>query len=153
LLSALEFRDGVRVIELTIRAASRDEVEQILLLWQVAGENVDRPVDRREAVAQLLDRDPRSLLVAVEGEQLVGTLIAGWDGWRAHLYRLAVLPEYRRRGIARSLLEAAAERLTTLGASRLDAMVVDSNEDGQRLWGAAGYSPQPNWRRWVQHVT
>lgn len=141
------------MIELEIRAASRDEVEQILQLWQVAGENVDRPVDRREAVERLLDRDPESLLVAVEGAQLVGTVIAGWDGWRAHLYRLAVVPEHRRRGIARSLLDAAAERLIALGASRLDAMVVDSNADGQRLWLAAGYAPQPNWRRWVQHVT
>lgn len=140
------------MIEVQIRAAARHEVEQILALWQVAGENADRPVDRREAVEQLLDRDPESLLVAVEGEQLVGTLIAGWDGWRAHLYRLAVLPDRRRRGIGRMLLEAATERLTALGACRLDAMVLDSNEDGRRLWGAAGYVAQPNWRRWVQHV-
>jgi len=55
--------------------------------------------------------------------------------------------------ISRSLLDAAAARLITLGASRLDAMVVDSNADGQRLWTAAGYAPQQNWRRWVQHVS
>jgi GNAT superfamily N-acetyltransferase len=66
---------------------------------------------------------------------------------------LAVLPAHRCRGLARALLAAATERLTALGASRLDAMVVDSNEDGRRLWGAAGYSPQPNWRRWVQHIS
>lgn len=79
-------------------------------------------------------------------------MIAGWDGWRAHLYRLAVLPEHRRKGVARALLDAATERLVSLGASRLDAMVLEGNEDGQQLWDAAGYAPQPNWRRWVQHV-
>lgn len=135
-----------------IRAVRPREVEQVLELWRVAGENADRPVDRRESVDRLIDRDGGSLLVALDGEQIVGTLIAGWDGWRAHLYRLAVLPEHRRRGIARALLDAAAERLIALGAGRLDAMVLEGNDDGQRLWDAAGYAPQPNWRRWVREV-
>lgn len=138
--------------EWEIRPASPDEVHEVLALWPVAGENADRPVDRREAVDRLLARDPDSLLVARDGERIVGTVIAGWDGWRAHLYRLAVLPDHRRRGVARALLDAAAERLTALGASRLDAMVLDGNEDGGRLWEAAGYAPQPNWRRWVRYI-
>ena len=138
--------------DVEIRAAASNQVEQVLHLWQVAGENADRPTDRREAVDRLLERDPESLLLAVEGERVVGTLIAGWDGWRAHLYRLAVLPENRRQGVARALLDAATERLVSLGASRLDAMVLEGNEDGQQLWDAAGYAPQTNWRRWVQHV-
>ena len=37
-------------------------------------------------------------------DRVVGTVIAGWDGWRAHLYRLAVAPDLRGRGIARQLL-------------------------------------------------
>ena len=104
--------------------------------------DADRPRDRREAVDRLLERDPESLLLAVEDERILGTLIAGWDCWRAHLYRLAVLPEYRRRGIARVLLDAAAERLVSMGASRLDAMVLEGNVDGQRLWDAAGYAEE-----------
>lgn len=135
-----------------VRAALPDEVEEILELWRVAGENTERPTDRRDAVDRLLERDPGAVLVAVEDGRVVGTVIAGWDGWRAHLYRLAVLPQERRRGIARALLDAASRRLTALGARRLDAMVLEGNDGGRHLWDAAGYTRQPNWRRWIREV-
>jgi len=75
--------------------------------------------------------------------------LAGTAG-RAHLYRLAVHPAARRRGIAQALLDAGAERLSSLGATRLDAMVLEGNELGQALWQASGYSPQAEWRRWIK---
>ncbi len=40
---------------------------------------------------------------------IVATLIAAWDGWRGNMYRLAVAPELRREGIARTLVEAGEE--------------------------------------------
>jgi ribosomal protein S18 acetylase RimI-like enzyme len=40
----------------------------------------------------------------------VGTLVAAWDGWRGNMYRLAVLPEHRRAGIGRELVDAGYER-------------------------------------------
>jgi ribosomal protein S18 acetylase RimI-like enzyme len=84
--------------------------------------------------------------------QLVGSVIAGWDGWRAHLYRLAVRPDRRREGIGRALLAAAEERFAEFGASRLDAMVLDGNDLARPAWLAAGYTPQPEWSRWVKYV-
>ena len=42
--------------------------------------------------------------LAADGEHIVGSVIAGWDGWRCHLYRLAVAPARRREGIGRALL-------------------------------------------------
>ncbi len=43
-----------------------------------------------------------------------------------------------------------AQAVLTLGATRLDAMVLEGNELGQALWHAAGYSPQAQWRRWTK---
>jgi ribosomal protein S18 acetylase RimI-like enzyme len=68
------------------------------------------------------------------------------------LYRLAVHPDARRRGIGRALLNAGTARLKELGATRIDAMVLDDNELGQSLWRQTGYQPQENWRRWVKPV-
>ena len=95
-------------------------------------------------------RDPAALLLAEDGAQLVGSVIAGWDGWRGHLYRLAVHPDRRRAGVGRTLLNAAEARLAALGAQRFDAMVLDGNELGPRLWEAAGYRRQGDWGRWVK---
>jgi ribosomal protein S18 acetylase RimI-like enzyme len=138
---------------ITIRVATADDVDSLLALWAIAAENASRPRDSAEAVRSLLARDPEACLVACADGQLVGSLIAGWDGWRAHLYRLAVHPDARRRGIGRALLDAGARRLQELGATRLDAMVLDDNELGQSLWRRAGYKPQANWRRWVKPVS
>ena len=69
----------------TIRSATLDDVEALLVFWADAAENADRPSDDAEVVRALLDRDPEALLVADDGGRVVGTVIAGWDGWRAHL--------------------------------------------------------------------
>src|SRR5690349_14689626 len=68
-------------------------------LWQEAAENGSRPPDTRQAVLALLSRDPEALIVAEHDGVLIGSVIAGWDGWRYHLYRLAVRPNWRRQGV------------------------------------------------------
>lgn len=137
---------------LTLRPAVTHDVDDVLDLWRCAAENAQRPADSRAAVEALLVRDPGALILAEEDDMVVGSIIAGWDGWRHHLYRLAVHPTHRRRGIGRALLTAAEERLTTLGATRLDAMVLDTNDLGHRLWEASGYARQEEWSRWVRVV-
>jgi ribosomal protein S18 acetylase RimI-like enzyme len=136
----------------TLRTATPDDLDAILGLWRDAAENRSRPADTRESVAGLLDRDPLALVVAVDqvSGELVGTIIVGWDGWRGHLYRLAVRPDRRREGIGQLLIRASEDRCQALGASRIDAMVLDNNDLGQTIWVAAGYTKQHDWRRWVK---
>jgi ribosomal protein S18 acetylase RimI-like enzyme len=134
-----------------IRTASVNDVPSLLALWESAAENESRPADTREAVLALLHRDPAAVLVACTADgELVGSLIAGWDGWRYHLYRLAVRPDWRRQGVGSALLDAAEARFQALGATRADAMVLSGNSLGQRLWRASGYTEQRGWRRWVK---
>ena len=135
----------------SLRVATSADVPGLLSLWAEAAENDSRPTDTREAVLALLSRDPDAVIVAAEDHgELAGSVIAGWDGWRYHLYRLAVRPAWRRRGVGRALLSAAEDRFEALGATRADAMVLVSNDLGQRLWQASGYSEQAQWRRWVK---
>lgn len=135
-----------------LRTATKQDIDALLAFWNVAAEDADRPTDRRDAVETLIARDPDALLIALINDRIVGCVIAGWDGWRAHLYRLAVHPDHRRQGLARQLLEVAEQRLIDLGAIRLDAMVLNDNQLGQRLWSASGYASQTSWSRWVKPV-
>lgn len=138
------------MVEPVLRTARPDDCERLIDFWAVAGENDGRPEDRPDLVARLLEHDPASVILAEVDGELVGTVVAGWDGWRANLYRLAVAPHLRRRGLARRLLVSAEERLAALGAERASAMVLEHNLAGQAVWRAHGYSGQDEWRRWVR---
>ncbi|MFJ9566684.1 GNAT family N-acetyltransferase [Streptomyces fuscichromogenes] len=135
--------------ELRIRAAVPDDLDTVLDFWKTAAEGTSIS-DDRGGTDRLLATDPEALLLAELDGELVGTVIAGFDGWRCHLYRLAVHPERRRRGIGAALLTAADERFARLGGRRADAMVLVRNETAHHAWRAAGYQSQEQWRRWVK---
>ncbi|MFI9831336.1 GNAT family N-acetyltransferase [Streptomyces sp. NPDC051913] len=138
--------------DLHIRAAEPEDLDRVLAFWRTAAEGTSIS-DDRDGVERLVARDPEALILAERSGELVGTVIAGFDGWRCHLYRLAVHPERRRQGIGSALLAAAEERFVELGGRRGDAMVLVRNETGQAAWRAAGYEPEEKWRRWVKHLT
>ncbi|MFE9044479.1 GNAT family N-acetyltransferase [Streptomyces sp. NPDC007818] len=136
-----------------IRTAAPSDAESVLAFWRDSAEGTSIS-DDVDGVRRLLDRDPEALILAVDGDdRIVGSVIAGWDGWRASLYRLAVLPSYRRRGLSKVLLKAAEDRFAALGGRRADAMVLEANERAHLAWGAAGYERQDQWRRWVKPFT
>jgi len=137
-----------------LRSAGDDDVEAVLRLWQQAGA---RPglTDDAASVRLLMARDPMALIVAEAGTggELVGTLVAGFDGWRANLHRLVVHPQWRRRGVGLALVEEAERRLVAQGAKRAGATVVLEDAQALGFWEAAGYTPQPGTRRHVKNLT
>jgi ribosomal protein S18 acetylase RimI-like enzyme len=80
----------------------------------------------------------------------VGSVIAGWDGWRGSLYRLAVVPDYRRHGLGRRLLDEAERRLASSGASRLQAIVVETDAQAAAFWRASDWEEQVERLRFVK---
>ncbi|WP_408641009.1 GNAT family N-acetyltransferase [Streptacidiphilus rugosus] len=145
---------GGRMELLRTRHAGVDDVDAVLAFWKEAAEGTSIS-DDVAGVTRLVERDPEALILAEHTGNggIVGSVIAGWDGWRASLYRLAVHPDHRRQGISRLLLDAAHTRFLAAGARRTDAMVLVDNELGQSAWSAAGYQREDHWRRWVRPLS
>ncbi len=125
---------------LVVRPCEPEDAAAVLALWAVARSDHATTSDRAEDVERLIAETPSVLLVAENGDrEIVGVLIAAWDGWRGNMYRLAVHPKHRRQGIARRLLDAGEEHLRRLGARRVTALVGYDDEVAGAFWDAAGY--------------
>ena len=126
-------------------------MEQVLELWRRAAAEPS-VTDAADALRQRLERDRDLFLLAWDRGRLVGTLIGGWDGWRGHLYRLAVEPGCRRSGIARRLVASVEVRLRKLGAVRIDGIVVKRNRAGSVFWRELGYRHHVEVARYVKDL-
>jgi len=135
-------------VQTDLRPATPDDVERVLTFWLHAAEPTS--TDSAEALAGLLRHDPGALIVAETDGRIVGSVIAGWDGWRGAIYRLAVDPEHRRRGLGQSLLRAAEERLTALGGRRVHAIVVEANANAVAFWDATDWEHQAGQLRFAK---
>jgi ribosomal protein S18 acetylase RimI-like enzyme len=120
-----------------IRPAEADDLDAVLELWGGARSSHAVTQDAPERVAAAIAAG--ALLVAEVDGDVVGALIAAFDGWRGNMYRLAVAPSFRRHGIARRLVEAGEKRLRSLGAPRVTALVAFDDTAARDFWVAAGY--------------
>jgi ribosomal protein S18 acetylase RimI-like enzyme len=136
-------------MSVTIRTAVVADLPLVLRLWRVADAEPTH-TDDLASLTQLVAHDAGALLVADEGGQLVGSVIAGWDGWRGSIYRLAVASDRRREGLGRSLLAAAEERLLAVGAVRTQAIVVESDARAVGFWCTSGWEQQADRLRFVK---
>jgi ribosomal protein S18 acetylase RimI-like enzyme len=124
---------------ITIRAATNDDSGAVLRFWHSSAYG-ESPTDDDKALSVLRQSDGGAMLLAVDGNRIIGSIIAGWDGWRGNLYRLAVLDAYRQRGIGAMLVREAEKRLRALGARRIGAIVEVDNDRGRAFWEAQGYA-------------
>lgn len=124
---------------IAIRGCRAEDVPAVLELWAGARSDHASTSDRLEDVEALLADSPAALLVAETEREIVGALIAGWDGWRGNMYRLAVRDGRRRQGIGLALVRAGEDYLRQCGVRRVTALVAFEDEAAGGFWESAGY--------------
>jgi len=138
--------------EITIRRCTDADIDAVLRLWSLARSRHAGTPDRREDVEGLVKDSPAALLVAEAEGEVVGAVIAGWDGWRGNIYRLATHPDYRRLGIGLRLTRAAESYFRDQGGGRVTALVAFDDEAAGAFWDAAGYPPDDEIGRRVRNI-
>jgi ribosomal protein S18 acetylase RimI-like enzyme len=123
---------------ITVRRCRPSDLPAVLELWAQARSDHASTPDRLADVERLVEDSPAALLVAERDDDVVGALIAAWDGWRGNMYRLAVRNGHRRQGIGLALTRAGEEYLRGCGARRVTALVAFDEAAGG-FWEAAGY--------------
>jgi ribosomal protein S18 acetylase RimI-like enzyme len=132
-----------------IRVCRVDEAEALLRLWRQAEATVSA-TDTVEDVRRVLAGGPACILVAETAGQVIGSVIGTFDGWRGNIYRLAVHPTFRRRGIARALVAEVERQLAEQGARRITALVEKEHGWATAFWSAVGYGEDARIVRFVR---
>jgi ribosomal protein S18 acetylase RimI-like enzyme len=138
--------------ETLIRPVREDELTAVLQMWQAAEVTPPSVSDSIEGLTRLIREPAALLLVATIDDQIVGSVIGGWDGWRGNIYRLAVTPEHRRQGIARRLVAKITKELFAKGATRLSALVEHEHRWAIDFWDSVsdlGYDRDPKFVRYI----
>ena len=124
-----------------IKVMSISDYEQVHKLWSSCkGVGLSYPDDSQEGIAKFLSRNPNTCFVAEDGQEMIGTILAGNDGRRGYIYHTAVAPSHRGQGIARKLVDAAAEALRAEGIRKAALVVFSDNSGGNAFWEKAGFT-------------
>lgn len=123
-----------------IKVMTINDYEELFELWQnTANMGLRSLDDSKEGISCFLKRNPNTNFVVYEDGQLVGAILCGHDGRRGYIYHTVVLPDYRRRGIASSLVESAIAALQKEGITRVCLNVMETNEQGKKFWICKGW--------------
>jgi ribosomal protein S18 acetylase RimI-like enzyme len=112
-------------------------------LWQEAFPD-DAPWNKASsALAEKMRFQPGLMLVALDDLHVVGSVMAGYDGHRGWISRIAVLRTHRHKGIGHALLAEAEWRLAALGCIKVNLQVRETNAAVVRFYKEAGYEIEP----------
>lgn len=124
-----------------IRKMILDDYEGIYALWMsCAGMGLNNLDDSKEGIGKFISRNPDTCFVALDGDKIIGVIMAGSDGRRGYIYHTAVHCEYRKRGIATKLVDHVLDALRELGINKAALVVFGRNEAGNAFWENRGFT-------------
>ena len=125
----------------TVRRLTVDDYGDVIALWQKSGLPSVRPEgrDSREAFAAQIEKG--QIVIGLEtDDRLIGVVVATSDTRKGWINRLAIDPDYRRRGYGRLLNRAAEQALRELGLQIIAALIEDWNDASRALYKSEGYA-------------
>lgn len=124
---------------INVRVMTMNDYDAVIALMSNTPGISLRDADSREATARYLERNPGMSFVAENDSGLCGCVMCGHDGRRGYLQHLLVLPDYRRLGIARTLVQRCLSSLKALGIGKCHLDVFKTNEAAARYWQNQGW--------------
>lgn len=122
-----------------IKPMTIDHYDEIFAMWQITSKRALSKADQRDEIERYLKRNKGLSQIAVVDGKIVGTVLAGHDGRRGFIHHMAVMPQYRRKGIAKSMATTAIEKLAEEGIVKTHIFTYCDNNAGQSFWSSLGF--------------
>ena len=126
-----------------IRTFRQADEPGVIALWQLCFPAEPEWNESKALIAQKMTTQPDLFFVALADDTLVGTVIAGYDGVRGWVHKVAAHPDYRGLSIARDLMHKAEQALATRGCVKLNLQVREGNDTAIEFYRRIGYQPEP----------
>ena len=128
-----------------IRNMQVNDYDSVYALWlSCPGMGLNNLDDSREGITKYLARNPDTCFVAEEKGHIVGAILMGHDGRRGCISHTAVLPDYQRRGIGKTMVETALKALKAQGINKVNLVVFADNKKGNTFWEKMGFTQRPD---------
>jgi ribosomal protein S18 acetylase RimI-like enzyme len=126
--------------ELVVRPYLHEDNYALIELWKICFPNDPSCNNPADVIRRKLTVQPELLMVCLADGRLVGSVLAGFDGFRGWVNRVATHPEYQRQGIASLLMQNAENALAAMGCPKLNLQVRAGNAAVVEFYENAGYT-------------
>src|SRR5208283_2189790 len=122
-----------------VRDFHADDLDAAVRLWDNPAASSEMPAfGLSDLIAAVRAHEPA--VVAVVGEELVGTAVATVGGGRAWVMRISLAAAWRNRGIGSAMLRELERRLVLAGVHRIQCLLAGEGEIGALALEHAGYA-------------
>ena len=97
--------------------------------------------DSRQSIEKEIVNGHCKFLFALDHDKYIGSALITHDGRKGWINRVGVLPEYRKQGIARKLVEAGEQWLNEQGIGIFACQIEGYNDDSFEAFQKMGYIP------------
>ncbi len=123
---------------MSIRSYEELDKENVITLWQRCGLVVPWN-DPAADIVRKIDVNPDLFLVGELAGEIIASVMGGYEGHRGWINYLAVLPEYRRSGYAREIMDEVEDRIKKRGCLKINLQVRSTNKDVIQFYNSIGY--------------
>ena len=128
---------------MNIRTYRTEDHRHVVTLWHAVFPGSTDHNDPTIAIEKKVNADDGLFFVATDGDVVVGTVLAGYDGHRGWLYSLAVDAERRRKGIGTQLVRHAESALSAKGCMKVNLQVRANNSEVVAFYQSLGFETEP----------
>ena len=125
-----------------VRPFEAADEEDVVSLWAEVFPNEPPWNESRALIKQKLTTQPELFFVCTDSTRLIGTAIAGYDGVRGWVHKVASHPDYRGQGVARLLMDCAERALAERGCVKLNLQVRSQNDPAAGFYASIGYQTE-----------
>ena len=121
-----------------IRSFRQEEEVPLIKLWErcklvVAWNDPSKDIRRK------VQLDPRELLRVLHDNSLIASVMAAYEGHRGWINYLAVDPEYRRKGLGKTMMKAAETYLEQFECPKINLQIHAQNHQVIEFYKSIGF--------------